>query len=104
MPGYSLVQVDYQPDFGDYSLVPVDYDPFAADGVPHRRRFNKPRPSRKARRSNSQQREPVNPVPVRRLQVMVPAAPTRIKAQPKLLPLAATPIRRQRSLLSIGPC
>jgi Domain of unknown function (DUF4329) len=33
MPGYSLVPVDYQPDFGDYSLVPVDYDPFAADGV-----------------------------------------------------------------------
>ena len=33
MPGYSLVPVDYQPDFGDYSLVPVDYDPFAADGA-----------------------------------------------------------------------
>ena len=33
MPGYSLVPVDYQPDFDDYSLVPVDYDPFAADGV-----------------------------------------------------------------------
>jgi hypothetical protein len=33
MPGYTLVPVDYQPDFGDYSLVPVDYDPFAADGV-----------------------------------------------------------------------
>jgi hypothetical protein len=33
MPGYSLVPVDYQPDFGDYSLVPVDYDPFAADGM-----------------------------------------------------------------------
>jgi hypothetical protein len=32
MPGYSLVPVDYQPDFDDYSLVPVDYDPFAADG------------------------------------------------------------------------
>ena len=32
MPDYSLVPVDYQPDFGDYSLVPVDYDPFAADG------------------------------------------------------------------------
>jgi len=31
MPGYSLVPVDYQPDFDDYSLVPVDYDPFAAD-------------------------------------------------------------------------
>jgi hypothetical protein len=31
MPDYSLVPVDYQPDFDDYSLVPVDYDPFAAD-------------------------------------------------------------------------
>jgi hypothetical protein len=33
MPDYSLVPVDYQPDFGDYSLVPVDYDPFSADGA-----------------------------------------------------------------------
>src|SRR5450756_1153399 len=33
MPDYTLVPVDYQPDFDDYSLVPVDYDPFAADGV-----------------------------------------------------------------------
>src|SRR5882757_4994512 len=33
MPGYSLVPVDYQPDFDGYSLVPVDYDPFAADGL-----------------------------------------------------------------------
>jgi hypothetical protein len=33
MPGYSLVPVDYQPDFDDYSLVPVDHDPFAEDGV-----------------------------------------------------------------------
>jgi hypothetical protein len=32
MPGYTLVPVDDQPDFGDYSLVSVDYDPFAADG------------------------------------------------------------------------
>jgi hypothetical protein len=32
MPDYSLVPVDYPPDFDDYSLVPVDYDPFAADG------------------------------------------------------------------------
>jgi hypothetical protein len=31
MPGYTLVPVDYQPDFGDYTLVPIDYDPFAAD-------------------------------------------------------------------------
>ena len=33
MPDYSLVPVDYQPDFDDYSLVPVDHDPFAAEGV-----------------------------------------------------------------------
>jgi hypothetical protein len=33
MPGYSLVPVDYQPDFEDYSLVPVDYDPFPEDGL-----------------------------------------------------------------------
>src|SRR5580704_12705915 len=32
MPYYSLVPVDYQPDFDDYSLVPVDYDPFAEGG------------------------------------------------------------------------
>lgn len=32
MPDYSLVPVDYQPDFDGHSLVPVDYDPFAADG------------------------------------------------------------------------
>ena len=33
MPDYSLVPVDYQPEFDDHSLVPVGYDPFAADGV-----------------------------------------------------------------------
>jgi len=33
MPDFSLVPVDYQPDFDDYSLVPVDHDPFAADGL-----------------------------------------------------------------------
>jgi hypothetical protein len=33
MPGYTLVPVDYQPDFDGYSLVPVDYDPFPADGT-----------------------------------------------------------------------
>src|SRR5947209_3280118 len=32
MPDYSLVPVDYQPDFGDVSYIPVDYDPFSADG------------------------------------------------------------------------
>jgi hypothetical protein len=33
MPDYSLVPVDYQPQFDDHSLVPIGYDPFAADGV-----------------------------------------------------------------------
>jgi hypothetical protein len=33
MADYSLVPVDYQPDFGNVSLVPVDYDPFSDDGV-----------------------------------------------------------------------
>ena len=28
MPDYSLVPVDYQPQFEDHSLVPVDHDPF----------------------------------------------------------------------------
>ena len=45
MPDYSLVPVDYQPDFDDYSLVPVDYDPFAADGVAHHRRSTGPGPA-----------------------------------------------------------
>jgi hypothetical protein len=31
MPDYSLIPVDYQPDFSDYSLIPVDYNPFAAE-------------------------------------------------------------------------
>jgi hypothetical protein len=38
MPGYSLVPVDYQPDFDNYSLVPVDHDPFAADDTIQRAR------------------------------------------------------------------
>jgi len=33
MPDFSLVPVDYQPDFGNVSLVPVDYDPFADNGA-----------------------------------------------------------------------
>jgi hypothetical protein len=33
MPDYSLVPVNYQPEFDDHSFVPVDHDPFAADGV-----------------------------------------------------------------------
>jgi hypothetical protein len=33
MPDFSLVPVDYQPDFDVYSLVSVDHDPFAAEGL-----------------------------------------------------------------------
>ncbi len=32
MSDYSLVPVDYQPDFEDVSLVPVEHDPFSEDG------------------------------------------------------------------------
>jgi hypothetical protein len=42
MPGYSLVPVDYQPDFDGYTLVPVDYDPFAADGVTQQAQLQQP--------------------------------------------------------------
>src|SRR5436309_5686751 len=42
MPDYSLVPVDYQPDFGDYSLVPVDHDPFAEDGVTQQAQIQQP--------------------------------------------------------------
>jgi hypothetical protein len=34
MADYSLVPVDYQPDFGNVSLVPVNYNPFSnSDGI-----------------------------------------------------------------------
>jgi hypothetical protein len=39
MPDYSLVPVDYQPDFDNHSLVPVDHDPFAADGLTQQAQF-----------------------------------------------------------------
>jgi hypothetical protein len=32
MADFSLVPVDYQPDFDDFSLVPVDHDPFGDSG------------------------------------------------------------------------
>ena len=44
MPDYSLVPVDYQPDFDDYSLVPVDHDPFAADGVAQQAQIQQAQP------------------------------------------------------------
>jgi hypothetical protein len=42
MPDYSLVPVDYQPNFDGYSLVPVGYDPFAADGLTQQAQFQQP--------------------------------------------------------------
>jgi len=33
MPDFSLIPVDYQPDFSDVSLIPVDHDPFSADDL-----------------------------------------------------------------------
>jgi hypothetical protein len=42
MPDYSLIPVDYQPNFDGYSLVPVDYDPFAADGVTQHAQIQQP--------------------------------------------------------------
>ena len=42
MPDYSLVPVDYQPDFENHSLVPVDYDPFAEDGVIQQAQIQQP--------------------------------------------------------------
>jgi hypothetical protein len=44
MPDYSLVPVDYQPDFDDYSLVPVDHDPFAADGATQQAQIQQAQP------------------------------------------------------------
>ena len=49
MPGYSLVPVDYQPDFEGVSLVPVDYDPFAADGPIQQAATQPARPAATAR-------------------------------------------------------
>jgi hypothetical protein len=48
MPDYSLVPVDYQPNFDDYSLVPVDHDPFAADGVAQQAQIQQPTPTQPA--------------------------------------------------------
>src|SRR5438477_2397227 len=33
MPDFSLVPVDYQPDFSDVSFIPVEHDPFGDDDV-----------------------------------------------------------------------
>ena len=45
MPGYTLVPVDYQPDFEGYSLVPVDYDPFAPDYATQQAQLQQPQPN-----------------------------------------------------------
>jgi len=75
MPDYSLVPVDYQPDFNDYSF------PLTTIRSPRmawlnrrsfnsrRHRLNRRNHSRKASRK-SLRREPVNPMPVRRLQAV----------------------------------
>jgi hypothetical protein len=42
MPGYTLVPVDYQPDFEDFWLVPVDYNPFPEDGLAQQAQFQQP--------------------------------------------------------------
>jgi hypothetical protein len=44
MPDYSLIPVDYQPNFDGYSLVPVDYDPFAADGATQQAQIQQAQP------------------------------------------------------------
>jgi hypothetical protein len=62
MPDYSLVPVDYQPDFDDYSFPLITIRSRRMASL-NKRKFNKLKPSR----SNSQQRERVNRMPVRRL-------------------------------------
>jgi hypothetical protein len=70
MPGYSLVPIDYQPDFDDHSLVPVDYDPFAADGPAQQAQIQQPQ----AQPQGPPQQQPATgagqPEPVRRLQAV----------------------------------
>jgi hypothetical protein len=123
MPGYSLVPVDYQPDFDDCKLVPVDYDPFAGDGPVQQAQFQQaqfqqpPTPTQPAQPQpqTQPQQEPVSPASTGRrpatapahrvaalasaMQELVQATRFGLKAgHPSLLPLTATPIRRQRSL------
>jgi hypothetical protein len=97
MPGYSLVPVDYQPDFDGYSLVPVDYDPFAEDAATQQAQPQGPPQQQPA--TGAGQPDAGAPAagggPSGSEGVGIGptgGAPTRlwIKAQPKLLPLAAT--------------
>jgi hypothetical protein len=52
MSNYSLVPVDYLPEFEGVSLVPVDYNPFSTDGVTQRAQ---------AQQARTQQGEPQQP-------------------------------------------
>jgi hypothetical protein len=61
MPGYSLVPVDYQPDFDDYSLVPVDHDPFAADGPAQQAQIQQAQAQAPPQGSPQQQPQPQPP-------------------------------------------
>ena len=67
MPDYSLVPVDYQPDFDDYSLVPVDHDPFAADGVAQQSQIQQAQAEPQGPPQQQPGKEPANPIPLRRL-------------------------------------
>jgi hypothetical protein len=58
------------PDFDDHAFVPVDHDPFAPDGVAQQPQIQLAQAQPQGRRSNRQHREPVNPMPVRRLQAV----------------------------------
>ena len=122
MPDYSLVPVDYQPDFDGYSLVPVDYDPLAADGLAQQAEFQQPptpaqpQPQRQPQQPATGAGQPgvngpatgnspsgsegggIGPAGAMR---EVARTRLRIKSErPNLFPSAALPIRHLRSLLS----
>jgi hypothetical protein len=125
MPDYSLVPVDYQPDFDDYSLVPVDYDPFAGDGPVQQAQFQQP-PTPTPPAQPQPQTQPQQPATAAgqpgvngpatgnspggsgggaasAMQEVVQATRLRLKGlglkagHPSLLPMTASPIRHQRS-------
>src|ERR1700722_1687629 len=72
MPGYSLVPVDYQPNFDGYSLVPVDYDPFATDGLTQQAQFQQP-PTPTQPAQPQPQQEPDSPASTGRRLATTPA-------------------------------
>jgi len=63
MPDYSLVPVDYQPDFGDYSLVPVDYDPFSDEDATQQARTQPSQPQPQSQPQPVPSAQPTPPVP-----------------------------------------